>query len=48
MKTMPINEIFLSSALLQCLRTWKERVGEAPLCLGELTSLERPQKEYHR
>ncbi len=29
-----INETFLSNALLQCLRTWKERVGEAPLCLS--------------
>ena len=27
------NETFLSNALLQCIRTWKERVGEAPLIL---------------
>ncbi len=34
MKVPPINETFLSNAVLQCLRTWKERAGETPLTLS--------------
>jgi len=31
---LTIHETFVSNALLQCLRTWKEQAGEAPLILS--------------